>query len=100
MTNLIIVGHLNKPEYLAGIGLGNTLANLVIFAFGFGLNGGVDTLVSQAFGAGELRLCGIILTRGCFVNTLFYLPMITVMFYSESLLLWLGQETLTSYWAG
>ena len=54
--NLIFVGHLNNPTITAGIGLAIITINMVCFAIGFGFNGAIDTLVSQAYGNQEYYL--------------------------------------------
>ena len=58
VVNLVVVGHLNDPVALGGVGLGNLLINVVCFSIGMGLNGALDTLVSQAYGDKQLYLCG------------------------------------------
>ncbi len=43
---MIFVGHLNDPEKLAGVGLGNMFVNVVCQSVIIGLNGGIGTLVA------------------------------------------------------
>ena len=59
MINIAVVGHLGDPAMIAGIGLGTMAMNLTGFSVICGFNSALDTLVSQAAGAGELRLCGL-----------------------------------------
>lgn len=56
VVNLIFVGHLDDPIALSGVGLGNMFINVVCFSIGIGLNGAIDTLASQAYGAKEYYL--------------------------------------------
>jgi MATE family multidrug resistance protein len=59
----------------------------------FGLNGALETLVSQAYGAKDLRLCGIYLNRGRFINTLVFLFPISLCFlFSGKALKAFGQD--------
>ena len=58
VVNLVFVGHLNDPVALGGVGLGNLLINVICFTIGMGLNGALDTLVSQAHGDRQSYLCG------------------------------------------
>jgi Na+-driven multidrug efflux pump len=44
--NLIFLGHLNKPELLAGVGIGNMFMNMTGLSIVFGLNGALETLTS------------------------------------------------------
>lgn len=58
VINMMFIGHLNDPVALGAVGLGNMLVNMVCFSIGTGINGAVDTLVSQAYGDKEYYLCG------------------------------------------
>ena len=51
LTNTYYIGNLNQPVLLAGVGMGNMLINVLVFAVAQGLNGALETLVSQSFGA-------------------------------------------------
>ena len=59
--NVVFVGHLDDPEKLAGVGLGNMILNVFGIAIIFGMNGAMETLVAQAFGKGDLYMCGVYL---------------------------------------
>ena len=59
--NLLFIGSLNKTIPLAAVGLGNLFINMLGVAIFFGLNGALETLVSQAHGANDKHLCGIYL---------------------------------------
>ena len=48
---MYFIGNLNDPALLAGVGIGNMLINCLVFTVTEGLNGTLDTLVSQSFGA-------------------------------------------------
>lgn len=50
LVNLYFIGHLNSPVFVAGVGLGNMYVNIVCQSLILGLNGGIGTLVSQAYG--------------------------------------------------
>ena len=51
LVNTYYIGHVNDPVLLAGVGMGNMLINVLCFAIVQGLNGALETLVSQAYGA-------------------------------------------------
>ena len=51
-ANQIFIGQLGVPELTAAIGLGNMVLNVCCVSIAMGLNGALDTLVSQAFGRG------------------------------------------------
>jgi len=61
--NFMFVGNLNDTTSLAAVGLGNMFINICAFAFSFGMNTALETLVSQAYGAKNLPLCGVYLWR-------------------------------------
>ena len=54
MINLVFIGKLDDPVLLASVGMGNCLMNMLGLSIVIGLSGAMDTLVSQAFGAGNL----------------------------------------------
>ena len=77
---------------LAGVGLGNMTQNLCALSIIYGLNMSVETLVSQAAGAGDLRLCGTYLNRGRVILTAIFLPIAVVLMNSFNILMALGQD--------
>ena len=56
--NLAFIGSLNDPKLLAAVGMGNMLFNLLAICPMLGMNSGLETLVAQAIGANNMRLCG------------------------------------------
>ena len=61
IMNLSFIGHLNDPAKLSGVGLGNMTNNLCALSIIMGFNSALDTLVSQAAGAGNIELSGVYL---------------------------------------
>lgn len=59
--NLMFIGHLNDKVLIAAVGMGNIAINMLGVSIYFGFNGALDTLVSQALGTNDMRLCGIYL---------------------------------------
>ena len=62
--NLVFAGHLINPAIMAGIGLGNMTLNIFAVTLMESMNSVIDTLGSQAYGSGNLELCGVYLNRG------------------------------------
>ena len=58
---------MKNPAIMAGIGLGNMTLNLFAVAFIESTNSVIETLGSQAYGAGKKELCGVYLNRGRFL---------------------------------
>ena len=73
VINTYFASQLNDVTKLAGYGLGATWLNVVCFSTLVGANSALDTLVSQAFGANEIRLCGVYLNQGRCVCTVLFM---------------------------
>jgi len=58
----------------AAVGLGNIICLCCAIVVNFGLNSALETLVCQAKGANNFRLCGVVLQRGRIVLIAFFLP--------------------------
>lgn len=110
LTDSIFIGQLGVDE-LAAVSLG-TLYFLIEFNFllflstysignsfyycivylGVGLAFGLDTILSQAFGANKLKTVGIYLQASVYVVTAGVIPVCITLWYTESILLALRQE--------
>ena len=91
-VNTIFAGQFaeDSAAKLAGVGLGSMILGMFCRHVLAGLNSAIETLVSQAFGQGELKLTGVYLNRGFFIMTVFYLPLALFLSYSEDLLIVMG----------
>ena len=87
LINTWFIGNLNEPKVLAGVGMGNMLINILCFAVFEGMNGALETLVSQSYGAKKYEQCGIFLNRGKLIWTLIMIPMIIIFLLSEKILI-------------
>jgi multidrug resistance protein, MATE family len=84
LVDTLMVGPLG-PEAIGAVGIGSSLfIGVVIFAMGLLL--GLDTLVSQAYGAGRLDECHRWLVHGAVLSSIVALPVILVLFGLASLL--------------
>ena len=72
VANTIFAAKMNDPVKLAVIGLSNVYHNIMILSLLIGLNSAQETLTSQAYGRGDLHLCGVYLNRGLFVLITFF----------------------------
>ena len=61
-----------------------------------GFNGALDTLVSQAFGNGQYRMCGVYMNRARVLNFAFFIPICVMLLYTEEILVALGQDRETA----
>jgi MATE family multidrug resistance protein len=73
LTSIYSVGHLGKTQ-LAGITLGTMTANITGFAAIQGLTTCLDTLCSQAYGAGKYELVGLNFLRCSIFAIVCFLP--------------------------
>ena len=72
--------------------MGNMLVNVLCFAVVQGLNGALETLVSQSYGAHKYEACGIYLNRGKLVATIVMIPIIVIYCNAERILVGLHQN--------
>ena len=77
---------------LAGVGIGSAFNQLFCVTLLTGLNQAQQTLVSQAYGYGNLSLCGVLLNRGRIILILIFVPLTMVLSYADSILDALNQD--------
>ena len=87
---MIFIGHLNNPAMLAGVGIGNLTMNLLALSIAFGFNGALESLISQAYGSGNLVLCGVYLNRSRVVLLGFLTPMLMILMQTDKILIAIG----------
>ena len=84
LVDTLMVGPLG-PEAIGAVGIGSSIfIGVVIFAMGLLL--GLDTLVSQAYGAGRLDECHRWLVHGSVLSLLVALPVTLLLFALSALL--------------
>ena len=92
LTSIYYVGHLDDAALMAGVGLGNMLTNILCFAITQGLNSALESLISQAYGFGKYRVCGMYLNKGRVIVTTVLIPIALIFFASDSILIAIGQD--------
>lgn len=90
--NYFFVGNLNDTVALAAVGIGNMTINVIAIATIMGMNTALETRVAQAFGAGNLRKCGVFLNRGRIVIISMLLPLFGILYFTEEILVMLRQN--------
>jgi MATE family multidrug resistance protein len=88
VVDTIMVGPLG-PAAIGAVGVGSSL-HFALAIFGMGLFLGLDTLVSQAFGAGRLDECQAWLARGVTLAIVLTVPFLVVGFALQYTIPWLG----------
>jgi len=87
LTTLFFIGRTENTEVFAAVGTGNMLINVFCLALCYGLNGTLETFISQSFGAGETRMCGVQFNRAKLILTILFIPIMIVYFFSDSILI-------------
>ncbi|EQC24927.1 hypothetical protein SDRG_17185 [Saprolegnia diclina VS20] len=101
--SVALVGHLDSPltkEYVDAAALSTVFLNLSGLSIGFGLASALDTLCSQAVGAGKTNLLGGYLQCGLLVLAVTYVPMFLLNYNVGLLLVCLGQDPIVASLAG
>lgn len=91
LLNIYFVGNVSS-DLLAGVGLGNMLLNVLVFAFAFGLNGTIETFISWSYGAGEYKMCGTHLNRARVVVSAIVAPFMIIFMFMDTILIGLKQD--------
>ncbi|CAH0478848.1 unnamed protein product [Peronospora belbahrii] len=100
---IILVGHLESRDtkrYVAAATLSTMFTNISSLSIGFGLTSALDTLCSQAYGAGKLDKLGLYLQSGLLVVGSCLLPVFLLNWHAEYFLILTGQDTEVARLAG
>ena len=109
LINTYFIGrHLEDPRMLAGAGMGNILISMMCLAVFQGMNGALETLISQAIGASKgsgsearstKELAVVYLNRGRLIIFLAFIPIVALLLKIDIALVSLGQDPTTSRYA-
>jgi multidrug resistance protein, MATE family len=80
--------------------LGNMIGSILSQTLCHGFNSALETLVSQAFGAGNMKLAEDILRRNRLILIVLFIPITAALSYTEDLLLALGQDSVIANKSG
>jgi len=79
--------------------MGQACMNLMGMSIILGLNSALDTLVSQAAGAGKIELCGVYLNQARLIMTVMFIPILILVMHIEQFLLYVGQNHQVAFYA-
>ena len=68
----VLLGNMDDETYLISFGLAMCIIGLTLEAICIGICACTETLVSQAFGANDFKLCRIYLNRQYLINTIIF----------------------------
>jgi Na+-driven multidrug efflux pump len=90
IINTYYVGHLNDAAMLAGAGMGNIIINMLCMSIILGMNGALETLISQANGANNLELCTVYLNRGRTIMFITFIPITIILLHTDKIMVSIG----------
>lgn len=99
VVNTAFVGHIGNEAMMAGVGMANMFVNILCLSVMMGINAVLNTLVSQSFGLGNYKMCGVYLNRARIVNTIIYVPLCIILLKSEPLFNLMGFQPEASGYA-
>lgn len=91
---MYFAGHLQDKSIVAGIGLGNMTINLFLVSILESFNQAIETLATQAYGSGNLYLCGLYLNRARLIVLLVLIPALSVLLNMKYVYMMFGQEPI------
>lgn len=94
--NMLYVKDLNDPNAIAACGLANTTYVIFISSITVGINGGNDTLVSQAYGKKDYKACNDYLNASRIVSILLFIPQIFLCLNADKVFLFMDQPVESS----
>ncbi len=90
VINNSFIGHLGREDILAGVGMANMHLNISCMSLILGMNSVLDTLLTQSYGYGDFRQCGIHLNRSRIIMTCIYVPLSLFLLQTETLYIFMG----------
>lgn len=92
VISLYFLGNLGDVKVLAAAGLAMMMMNVVVMSILFGSIRGMETLVSQAYGKKDHILMSAYMNRGRMILVVMFIPLAIILWFSEPILLLLGQN--------
>jgi len=86
----------DNPAVQAALGLGGMILSLFLLALGMTFNGSLDTLIPQAFGQKDLKLCRIYLNRQLYLTTIAFAFLTIPTLFTKKIMMWFGIEAQIS----
>ena len=85
-----------EPKIQEALAMGGLVLSILLLSLGVTFNGALDTLISQAYGQKDLRLCRVYLNRQLYLTTFVYFVLATPLMYVENMILALGSDEETA----
>ncbi|KDO35071.1 hypothetical protein SPRG_01135 [Saprolegnia parasitica CBS 223.65] len=103
LTNVVLVGQMDSPHtkaYVDAASISGMYLNITSISVGLGMATAMDTLCTQAYGAGNTKKFGVYLQSALLSVGLILIPVVLLDWFAEDVLLALGQDPEISALAG
>jgi len=92
----VVLYFLNKNSVdstmISAYGLATSIFTVLLLSILKALNNGLNSRCAQAYGAREFKLVGLLFHRALIINSLFFIPFLIPIFYSEEILKIIGTD--------
>lgn len=95
-TNMMFLKQLNDASAFAGCGLGNMIFVMFFFSINIGICGGIDTLVSQAYGRKDYATCNDYFNVSRIITVILFIPQFFLCYHVDKLFVFMGQPKESS----
>ncbi|ETV90639.1 hypothetical protein, variant 1 [Aphanomyces invadans] len=95
ITNIILVGQMSTPnlkQFVDATAMAVMYTNITSYSVGLGMATALDTLCTQAYGAGNIKKFGVLLQSALLGMALTLIPVSLLNWFSADILKILGQE--------
>jgi len=92
VINTIFIGTLNDEVLITSLGLGNMTVNTAILSILIGLSSTLDTLIPQAYGASNMRLCGTYTQRGVLICSIAFAILVVILNFGSPAFFRIAQQ--------
>jgi Na+-driven multidrug efflux pump len=99
VINFAFITSYDIPSLLGGLGLGMTFQICLNNCFMVGMNSTITTFASQLIGMGQIKRSGKYLNAARLITVGLAIPIMILLWFSEELLLAVGQDSLVAYHA-
>jgi multidrug resistance protein, MATE family len=96
LYDLTMLANYGDTSVVAGAGLGVMFINMFVYGTFEGMNGAIDTLVSQYYGIKDYESCNRIYNKARIINTVFFLPIAVILALSDKILIFLDQDPVAA----
>ncbi|KAH9098252.1 hypothetical protein Ae201684P_017469 [Aphanomyces euteiches] len=100
LTNVVLVGHMPSPDTKLYVDATAVLFNITSMSVVLGLASAIDTLCTQAYGAGCVHKFGEYLQGAILGFVVFLIPVFILNWYADAILILLHQDPAISIMAG